>query len=528
MNRPAIALLPLALLASLTACESGPAEMPLSPDDTLLRPRSAPIEFVGLTVRRPIVTEDDFLEVAAPLFGSEARGGSYLSDYEIDRGLFVTSQADERTPEQAVITMRMAPTDGGDARTVLRVPASYDYGELFIEVVRVSLAKTREVTASDPDRMSPWDLSYHVISPNGGALTLAVEYDGRAAELVLTTENPRTSLRSGEVNTAAFVGDPHERIGGTVWFSLSRDEFDFFSSRAYGVSAGRDQNFDDFRLQPHDWLRITVTPMIEEEMVDVAFDVVLLDGTRVPFARSPASYVAGEQFRQNVFRMVDNMNAAEAEEPGSSTPWTVPFHYDDPAGGGVVRVIAQGQGGEFRIAYAVESPIQMLREVDFVPYEGDPLAEVDQTPPPPASSCEDHGSVEADAGRFVARFDASRTVRNSDELTHELRGTIFGSVFRAEDVTISGPVDGAEALASFRFDDVDLTAGISEQAYEIDADIPAGEYQILGFLDVDGNGLETGDPDVGDPITLPIGGYEMECAEQPIVIEFALLLPEGL
>ena len=88
--------------------------------------------------------------------------------------------------------------------------------------------------------------------------------------------------------------------------------------------------------------------------------------------------------------------------------------------------------------------------------------------------------------------------------------------------------DGAEALASFRFDDVDITEGISPETYLVDAELPAGDYQILGFMDIDGNGEATGDPDVGDPVTLPIGGYAMQCADQPVTVEFALLLPDGV
>ena len=88
--------------------------------------------------------------------------------------------------------------------------------------------------------------------------------------------------------------------------------------------------------------------------------------------------------------------------------------------------------------------------------------------------------------------------------------------------------NGAEALASFRFDDVDITEGISPETYLVDAELPAGDYQILGFMDIDGNGEATGDPDVGDPVTLPIGGYAMQCANQPVTVEFALLLPDGV
>lgn len=515
----------LALVAGLGCDEASPGTG--DPGEDLLRPRSEPIEFVGLTVTRPLTGEADFLEVVGPLFGAEAREGTRHRRYALDHGLLLSADEDPRTREQAVVTLEMEPTDGTEARTVLRVPVSYDYGALFIDTVRVALATTQRETAGDPDGMHPWRLEYHVVSANGGYLMIRADYAGDGeATLSVQTENPRTSLRSGLVNTAAFEGTPHEMIGGTVNFELSRDEFDFFSARAYGISSGRDQNFDDFQLLPHDWLRITVTPLLEDGMVDVAFDVVLLDGRRVPFARAPASYVAGEQFRQNVFRMLDNMRAQEREAAGSSRPFTVPFHYDDPMGGGVVRVIATGEAGRFRIAYAVDSPLHALRDVEFVPYVGDPVP--DEFPDPPDTTCEDLGSVDAEAGRFRLSFDASSTVRESDNLTDPLRGTVRGSVYRAEDVTISGPRDGAEALASFRWGDVDVTGGVSPESYLVDVELPAGDYQILGFMDIDGNGEASGDPDVGDPVTLPIGGYTLQCAEQPATVEFALLLPEGV
>jgi hypothetical protein len=503
-------------------CGTAPSDNP--GDDVLLRPRSQPIEFVGMTLTRGVASEDDFLEVVDPLFGTAARAGTMHNRFELDRGVWISASEDPRTDEQVVLSIEMQPTDESDARVILRVPASYDYGRLYIETVRAALATTAERTAEDADGMHPWELDYHSMSANGGYLKITVAYAAGVAQLSVQTESPRTSLRAGEVNTAALHNNPEEMIGGTVNFVLSRDEFDFFSSRAYGVSNGRDQNFEDFLLLPHDWLRITVTPMVDDGLVDVAFDVVLVDGSRVSLARAPASYVAGEQFRQNVFRMVDNMREQERQEPGSSRQFTVPFHYDDPEGGGVVRVIATGGGGDFGIAYAVDSPVHALREVDFVPFLGDPIP---TQPPPPPSTCADHGSVDAEVGHFVVTFDASDTVRESDMLAHPLMGNVAGSVYRAEDVTISGPIDGAVPVADFAFENVDISAGPSASTYVIDAELPAGEYQILGFIDIDQNAT-TADPDVGDPVTLPIGGYDMQCAEQPVVVEFALLLPEGV
>ena len=375
--------------------------------------------------------------------------------------------------------------------------------------------------------MAPYHLEYHVVSPNGGELTIQTEWleGGTSGVVRFITAAPRTSLTPGAVNTAAFGGESYEQLSGTVFFTLSVDEFSFFSNRAYGITSGALQNFSDFRLQPHNWLRLTVTPRLADELVDVGFEVIAMDGSRVPFARAPASVVAGEQFQQNVIRMVDDMLAAEAAAPGSSRPFEVSFYYDDPEGGGVVSVIAEGRGGVFGIAYAVASPARALEDVDFVPYQGE-VRIPDSIPTP--QTCVEMGSTEALSGRFHIRFDASSTVRGSALLTNPLVGNVWGSVYRAADVTINGPNEGASPVASFAFENVDITGGLSATTYDIDTLIPGGNYQILGFMDIDMNAdLANADPDQGDPVAIPIGGFPMRCADEPITVEFALLLPPG-
>jgi hypothetical protein len=321
-----------------------------------------------------------------------------------------------------------------------------------------------------------------------------------------------------------FSGEPYESIYGLVSFTLSRDNFDFFANRAYGLSAGAGQNFEDFQLNPHNWLRLTVTPELDDEMVDIAFEVITTDDRRVPIARAPASIRAGEQFMQTVFRLLDNMTVQEAEETGSSTPWRAPFYYDDPQGGGVVEVIASGRAGVFQIAYAVESPTHLLRDVEFIGYQGDVIIpeawdEVDPT-------CEELGSEPAAQGFFYVTFDASSTVRNSTSLDGPLRGNVWGSIYRDADVTIIGPSEGASAVASFSFEEVDVRDPDHLETYLVDTQVLAGDYQILGFMDIDGNAdPEDADPDVNDPVIIPIGGFTLECAEQPVTAEFAIPMP---
>jgi hypothetical protein len=216
---------------------------------------------------------------------------------------------------------------------------------------------------------------------------------------------------------------------------------------------------------------------------------------------------------------------AEAAAPGSSRPFEVPFYYDDPAGGGVVSVIATGRGGVFRIAYTVASPFHELEDVVFVPYQGD-VDIPDEIPM--ALSCAELGSTEALSGRFHMRFDASSTVRSSASLTDPLNGPVWGSIYRSTDVTITGPIDGAEPVASFAFPLVDVEAGITAEEFDLDVELPGGDYQILGFMDIDDNAATTGEgPDEGDPVFIPIGGFPMRCADEHITVEFALLLPPG-
>lgn len=511
-------LVSFGIVAGALACEGG-ASAPGPTEE--VRPRAAPVEFVGLTIERRVGDDSEIVALLDPLFGEAARTGRGHSGFEIEPGLFVTSEIDARTAAQGIVTLEMLASRSEDTtpRVVLRVPVGYEYGAVFLDAVRVAFARARE----EGPGMRPFYLEYRSRSQNGGDLRVVASYEeGLGPRIRIATNTPYTSLRPGEINTPAFSGDPYETLAGTVFFELSRDEFAFFSSRAYGITPGAAQNFDDFHLLPHDWLRITVTPELEDELVDVAFEVVTMDGRRVPFARAPASLVAGAQFRDNVFRMVDNMAEQERVEPGSSTRWEVPFHYDDPVGGGVVGVIAQGEAGVFRIAYAVESPTHRLEDVEFVPYQTH--VDVPDTLTPPETTCADVGSIEALRGRFRIRFDASSTVRESDRLTSPLRGPFRGEIFRAEDVTLSGPNEGAVALASLAFDDVDMTGGQSAE-FPVDVELPAGEYQILGFVDIDGTG--TDGPDEGDPVTLPIGGYSLSCESQPIVVEFALLLPPG-
>lgn len=493
--------------------------------DRVLRPRAAPIEFVGFTLKRK-VDAAAFRAFVGPLFGEAARQGRGHKDLELQPGLFLTVEADPRTAEQLIARVDMVPPGATERRTVVRVPMSFAYGALYIDTAEAALANAAAKLASEGS-MEPFNLDLQARSPLGGRMLVKLDFAGTQATLVVEAEGPQTSLTAGTVNQPAFSGRAYETIGGTVWFKLARSEFDFFSTRAYGITPGFRQNFSDFKLLPHEWLRLTVKPLLSQGLVDVNFEVVTLDERRIPIARAPASVLAGEQFQKNVLRLVDNMAQQEATRPGSSDDWQAPFYYDDPAGGGVVQVIAQGSSGVFRIAYSVAAPTHYLEDVDFVRYAG--KVDIPTDIPDQKTECEALGSVRAPVGRFVLRFRASTTVVDDPNRDGPLAGRVVGSIYKASDVTIVGPKDGATPVASFDLPDVDLGTEdfTSTKTYPIAMDLPAGSYQILGFLDADKNASATDpEPDTFDPVFIPIGAYDLECQTQPTDVEFALLLPE--
>ena len=524
--RRALPFVSAAAVVALVACPA-PAPKPFAPlcDDNpaALRPTPRPVESTGTRLELPIDAAG-FQTFAGRTFGDAAAGGDRHHLTEVSAGFLFSVDADDRTADQVIVSIEMEPPglSSTDRRLVTQVPASFAMGKVFIDAVTAAFAQTDKIIAGG-DVMEDWDLEYRVRSAEGGTLTIGLDYTSLRTLLTLDFASPQTSLQAGQVNTAALVGDPYETVGGTVWFGLSRDEFDFFSHRAYGVSAGAEQNFKDFLLHPHDWLRLTVTPQYALGVVDVQFEVLTVDGRRVLLAKAPASYVAGEQFQANVERLADEMRAQETAAPGSSTSWTAPFVYTDPDGGGSVVVNAQGKNGTLKIAYVVESPASFLQDVGFVPF----LGQIDlPTGPPVPQAC---GTDSPNStGRFVATFSASSTVSGSQDLKAPLVGNVWGSVFKSSDVTVLGPNDGAVAVADFAFDNVDVRDPSLLRAYEIATDLPFGDYQILGFMDIDANANPASPgPDTGDPVMIPIGGFTLDCGVQPVNVEFAILLPEG-
>ncbi len=178
----------LALTCVLASCTPAAST---DPGETF-RPRSTPVEYVGMTLERPFGSEAELLAILDPIFGDAAHAGSGHHDYMLQAGVFMTVTPDGRTPEQAVVTMEMEPSRDPDAgrRIVLQVPVSYAYGGVYIAAVRAALARSMEII-SGGEAMQPWHLEYHVVSPNGAV-------SKRAAMPTAASRRCHSSLRRRE------------------------------------------------------------------------------------------------------------------------------------------------------------------------------------------------------------------------------------------------------------------------------------------------------------------------------------------
>lgn len=114
------------------------------------------------------------------------------------------------------------------------------------------------------------------------------------------------------------------------------------------------------------------------------------------------------------------------------------------------------------------------------------------------------------------------------QMDAEAIGTFYGAFWHGADVTSLGPNDGAVDLGSIEVPNVDLrVAGGPTAVMFTSGPLPVEEIVVLGFLDVDGNGAATHDPDDKDPVTLPNDNDFDVIGDAETVVEvyFGLLNP---
>ncbi|HEY1696755.1 MAG TPA: hypothetical protein VGG39_31550 [Polyangiaceae bacterium] len=506
--------MPLAIVSlGSVGCSDGGHSSPTQTTTVVkeVPPSAVSEEWVNFHIEVPYAA-GDFHGLASGLFGTDAQSGKFAANTEVSPGVFLSAVADPSTPQQTIVSLTY--NDGSTtARPLAVVPASFAVGNVYLTTIDAAIAAMQQQGAGGGTFL----LQYQVTSTQGGTFSFGVHAVNGVFTLVLDVSSPTTSLMPGNVGKPVSNTAPYDTINGTVWFTLTQDDFDYFVGHAYGADATAGQNFNDFELGSYDWLRLTVTPHLDQQYVNVSFAVLGNDGNRTPFANAPASILAGNTFQTLVDHAMSTMTAQEALKAGSSSPWTIPFYYSDPAGGGVVQVIAQGQAGVFNIAYAVSAPNNTLQDVSFLPYK--PVT-VKAAPSSATTACNNLGNkgiVLATEGAFDVTFTASPEVKSAAK--GPLVATLWCSVFNATDVTADGPVAGAHSFQDFSVPNADLS-GNSPPTFLTQA-FPDGDYQILCFQDLAGDG----NADAGDPVTLPIGSFPLACNLNPINVQFAVLNP---
>jgi hypothetical protein len=463
-----------------------------------------------------------FHALASGLFGTDAQNGKYISSQQMAPGVYLSSAADPSTPEQSRVSLVF--DDGTSTmRTLALVPASFATGSLFVSTIDAAIATMVSEEAASPGSSSQYLIQYEVSSPHGGTFSFGVQGNMGVFSLVLDVSSPTTNLALGQIGTPANNDTPYDFIAGTVYFQSSQADFDYFVQHAYGSAASIGQNFDNFQLVPHNWLRLTVEPHLADKYVNVGFKVAMLDGTLVPVAQAPASILAGATFQTLADYNMTTMTKQEAAKPGSSFPFAVPFYYNDPEGGGVVSVLITGAQGIFTIDYGIQSPRHMLKEVPFNAYKPVSIALPDGSATAACNQLGNPGIVLAPEGAFDITFAVSSVVvSEAASLNLPLVGDIYCAVYKASDVTANGPNPGSNPVGNFVVPNASFQPGAPTPHY-LTGTYPDGSYQVLCSQDI----THYGGAGFNNPVTIPITGTPLACNLNPIKVEFAILDPQA-
>ncbi|GMV15597.1 MAG: hypothetical protein HS104_04435 [Polyangiaceae bacterium] len=141
------------------------------------------------------------------------------------------------------------------------------------------------------------------------------------------------------------------------------------------------------------------------------------------------------------------------------------------------------------------------------------------------SSDDDGGADQPAPGTATLSFAVTNGVKVNPNLVDPLKGDIYGALYLAADVTLVGPKEGAADKGSVELTNVDLTSAAQSAETWKSAPLPPAEYMFLGFMDLDGNGATTREPEAGDPVTLPINKFTIEAGKNvDVAVQFDLVL----
>ncbi len=493
--------------APLAGCDSADEAAqapPADPPAEARRPEARPYERVDLTLRRAVDT-DGLDALLAPLL----RGAGTV---ELAAGVDLSVALDPATDSLRVVTVRLAASTGGEADRLLRVPMSAAYLDLFAEASAQGLMATDGQAAP-----SPFEVTYEVISPNGGAVFMTV----RPGRFEARLRSAATSLDPETLYAPLPDGDAHEVVSAQIrygmdYLTLRQLLLTAFDPESLGGTDDLCGELNDYAVNaPHVWYDMCIRADNVELPVSVDVDLLTRDGRRLPIARSPG----GLRTAMLWISGLDRVAAALSADTGVEVPASA-FDYRDPEVQGGAIFTASAEDGQVVFDHRSITPPSTLPDLAPVTRPVPrPLA------PAPDDPCADAGSVSAPAGTLVidARLDAQLV--EYVNLTPPVAGAVRASIYHAEDVSITGPSADAVALDTFAIEGVALGTEAPEGRH-VSPTLPAGTYMVLGFFDVDGDAdLADPQPIQGEPVTLPLRRIELRCAEQPFTMVFDAPFP---
>ncbi len=315
---------------------------------------SGRVEYLTFAFPQPMAAQGIVSLLNQTLGAASLTSGTAATALPLRNGFTVTA-----TPQGSNVVLEF-DSDGGGVRpntAYAQVAVPIDVAAEFIDISQTAMA-VAALTSATPGLPAPWQLYLQAQSPTGGSMQVQVSGDANCIfSIEWDLQSPVRPINAFAAPTA--FGPPGStgatcQIGGTVHFPIDLPTFQFYVNQAYGYNAP--QRFNDFALIPHTWLHLTVTADPTGTVVNVRFDAVVTSGARIFVAQAPASTDVGGRFFDETCARMNEMNAEEAAQPGSSKPWGTSFYYADPTTG-VVDVVVKGTQGSFDIAYAVASQV---------------------------------------------------------------------------------------------------------------------------------------------------------------------------
>lgn len=497
----------VAAALGLVGCDADEkTDPPTNPEPPVAaRPEAEPYELVDFALRRP-TDAGGFEALFTPLLSGS--GTARLAE-----GVTLEVETDPSTAERRVVTIRMALVGEDESETLLRAPMSAAYLELFVGASVEGLT-----AAATVDPPAPFETTYEVRSPNGGALSFIVSPGMLQARL----RSSATSLAPGRVYAPIPDGDAHEVVSAQVRFGMDYLTFrglllTAFDPAASGVAGDVCGELNAYGLSaPHDWYDLCVHADDLTQPVQVDVDLLTKDGRKLPIARSPAGLRSALMW----LTALDRIAAAALPDSGDAEITSTAFDYRDPAVQGGSVFTASNEGGKIVFDHRSITPPSSLPDVA-------PVARPVPRPLPtlPDDPCVEAGSELAPKGRIIVDAMLDERFASITGVDLPLMGVVRASIYRAEDVTIAGPRADATALDTFDIEDIGLRTDSASGRY-VSPELRAGTYMVLGFFDVDGDAdADDPQPKAGEPVSLPLRRVELQCAEQPTTLLFDAPFP---